>query len=145
MHRVMVFLTTLREFLESSTIHGLVYISTAKVGVRESGLFNDDCLQTKTGKLLWFLIVCIGFMVASYLINSSYVDWQKSPVSTTITTHPLSDLPFPTVTVCPPKGSNTALNYDLMRAHNDSMTDDDREDLKKSVVDIFIKEAQRAC
>jgi hypothetical protein len=28
------FLATLREFLESSTIHGLVYISTAKVGVR---------------------------------------------------------------------------------------------------------------
>ena len=37
-------LATLREFLESSTIHGLVYISTAKVGVKEEGVFTDDCL-----------------------------------------------------------------------------------------------------
>jgi hypothetical protein len=29
------FLGVLREFLESSTIHGLVYISTAKLRVRE--------------------------------------------------------------------------------------------------------------
>jgi hypothetical protein len=29
------FIGILREFLESSTIHGLVYISTAKVGVRD--------------------------------------------------------------------------------------------------------------
>jgi hypothetical protein len=50
------FLASLREFLESSTIHGLVYISTAKVGVREEGVFTDDCLQTNTGKLMWFLI-----------------------------------------------------------------------------------------
>ena len=45
----------------------------------------------------------------------------------TITTHPVADLEFPTVTVCPPKGSNTALNYDLIRARNVSFTDDKRE------------------
>ena len=71
--------------------------------------------------------------MASYLINSSYSAWHKSPVSTTITTHALSDLPFPTVTVCPPKGSNTALNYDLMKANNDSLTDEDRENLKMTI------------
>jgi hypothetical protein len=35
------FLATLREFLESSTIHGPVYISTAKVGGSEAGVFTD--------------------------------------------------------------------------------------------------------
>jgi hypothetical protein len=89
------------------------------------------------------LLVCIGFLVAGILINASYIEWQKSPVSTTITTHPLSALPFPTVTVCPPKGSNTALNYDLMTARNVTLTADDREDLKKTVVDIFSKKAHK--
>jgi hypothetical protein len=102
-----------------------------------------EYFQTNTGKLLWLCIVCVGFLVAGTLINSSYAEWKNSPVSTTITTHPLSDLPFPTVTVCPPKGSNTALNYDLMRADNDSLTAEAREDLKRTVVEEFIKEPHR--
>ena len=105
---------SLKEFLESSTIHGLTYISSA---------------PSKLSKLFWLLIVCIGFSLAIYLINSSYVDWQASPIATSITTHPISELDFPTVTVCPPEGSNTALNYDLMRARNISLSDEDRQGL----------------
>ena len=33
-------------------------------------------------------------------------------------TFPISEVPFPEVTVCPPLGSNTALKYDLMTADN---------------------------
>ena len=33
-------------------------------------------------------------------------------------TFPISEVPFPEVIVCPPLGSNTALNYDLMTAEN---------------------------
>ena len=88
----------LREFLESSTIHGLTYISTSK---------------SRAGKVFWALVVIGGFCSASYLINNSYVEWSASPVATTIHTVPIEELPFPKVTVCPPKGSNTALNPDL--------------------------------
>ena len=71
----------------------------------------------------------MGFSTAFYLINDSYVDWQASPIATSISTHPISELEFPTVTVCPPENSNTALNYDLMRAINITLTDKDRQAL----------------
>ena len=85
--------TVISEFLESSTIHGLVHISTAK---------------SKTVKAIWVAIVVACFAYAIYMINNSYKEWQESPVSTTITTQPITELEFPTVTVCPPRGSNTA-------------------------------------
>ena len=72
------------------------------------------------------------------LIKGSYEKWQESPIETTITTHPLDDLDFPRVTVCPPKGSNTALNHDLMMADNDSFTNERRENLKEFVWKSFI-------
>ena len=104
----------LREFLESSTIHGLSYISTA---------------PTKASKALWLAVVVTGFFTAGYLINSSYKEWQASPISTSISTHPISELDFPTISVCPPKGSNTVLNYDLMRTAKITLTDEDRQSL----------------
>ena len=84
-------------------------------------------------------MVVLGFITAGYLISKSYLAWQESPVATSITTHPISELDFPTVTVCPPKDSHTALNYDLMKAGNDSLTEEDREHLKKAVFESFIE------
>ena len=80
---------TFRKFLESSTIHGLVHISTAK---------------SKAARAAWVAIVVACFATAIYMITGSYKEWQESPVSTTITTHPITELEFPPVTVCPPKG-----------------------------------------
>ena len=80
-------------------------------------------------------------MVAGYLIKDSYSNWLESPISTTITTYPIDDLDFPTVTVCPPKGSNTALNFDLMKVDNDSFTQQDREDLEEAVFTNIVKPA----
>ena len=79
-----------------------------------------------------------GFISAGYLIQDSYSDWLSSPISTTITTYPIDNLDFPTVTVCPPKGSLTPLNYDLMKADNNSLTEKDREDLKQEVYTTMV-------
>ena len=114
---------SLREFLESSTIHGLAYISSA---------------PSKLSKAFWFLIVVTGFSFAFCLINSSYTDWQASPIATSITTHPISELDFPTITVCPPEGSNTVLNYDLARARNITLSVTDREALINTTKAILI-------
>ena len=106
-----------------------------------SNMISLICLffsQSKAGKSLWCMIVCLGFCRAGYLIHSSYSAWQESPVATSITTHPIGDLDFPTVTVCPPKGSNTALNYDLMKA-NSSLTQEDKENLKKEISKIVLQ------
>ena len=128
-----------REFLESSTIHGLSYISSSQVRNGHFFIIILHLYQTKWGKIAWSFIVCLCFFSAGYLIHSSYSAWQESPVSTSITTHPIADLDFPIVTVCPPKGSNTALNYDLMQADNNSLTEEDREAMKKAVNDIFLE------
>ena len=103
--------------------------------------FTQIYLQTKIGKGLWILTVLVGFIGAGYLINESYSDWLDSPISTTITTQPIDDLVFPIVTVCPPKGSHTALNYDLMKADKNSLTNKDRDDLKRAVKERIIQPA----
>ena len=75
--------------------------------------------------------------MAGYLILSSYSDWQESPISSSITTHPIAELDFPTVTVCPPRGSHTALNYDLMKMDNETMIEEDKIYLMQAAYGIF--------
>ena len=97
----------LKEFLEKSTIHGLSFISDAKS-------FGE--------KVFWAIVVTMSFGFSAFLIGSSYSEWMESPVSTVVTTKPISELEFPEVTVCPPKSSNTALNLVLERVINDEKT-----------------------
>ena len=111
-----------REFLESSTIHGLSYISIS---------------ESKISKLCWFVSVFSGFCIAGYLINSSYVEWDESPVSTVISTHPISKLTFPEMTVCPPHGSNTILNYDLIKANK--LSEENQRTLETLAKDLFLR------
>ena len=71
-------------------------------------------------------MVILGFLGAGLLISKSYKEWQESPVATSITTRPINDLDFPIVTICPPKGSNTALYNDLVKAGNGSLSEKDK-------------------
>ena len=116
--------STLCTFLESSTIHGQVHISTAK---------------SQTARAAWVAIVVACFATAIYMITSSYKEWQESPVSTTITTHPISELEFPTVTVCPPRGSNTALNHLLEKVKDVNYTEEERQRLLAVADEAFIE------
>ena len=113
----------LRDFLETSTIHGLAYISN---------------VPSKPGKALWLTIVTAGFCTAGYLINSSYEEWESTPVATSISTHPIATLPLPIITICPPEHANTVLNVDLVRAGNISLTKADRQALINVSRQLFI-------
>ena len=115
----------LKEFLESSTIHGLVYISTTRRLVR----------------LLWISVVIGGFLGAGALIQESFSSWSISPVSTTIETLPISDLEFPSVTVCPPRNSFTSLNPDLVR--NITFDNDKRMELFELAYKVIFEENLR--
>ena len=88
-----------KNYLESSTFHGSVYISRTKKFIRS---------------LLWILVIFFSFTAATLLILKSFQSWADSPVSTTIETMQLTKLTFPKVTVCPPKNTYTDLNYDLI-------------------------------
>ena len=110
-----------RLFLESSTIHGLGYISTTR----------------KSLKIFWVLVILTGFTVAGIIINESFQTWIDRPVSTTIETLPISKIKFPKVTVCPPKNTFTNFNYDIMMARNFSLEIDDRFDILKYAVELI--------
>ena len=93
---------SIKEFLQSSSIHGLVYISTGKRYLR----------------LIWLCVVIAGFSVAGVLIQQSFSSWGASPVTTTLETLPISELDFPNVTVCPPRNTFTSFIPDLVRSRN---------------------------
>ena len=103
----------IRTFLESSTIHGLNYISTTR----------------KYARLFWIFVVLTGFTSAGYLIFVSFQSWAVSPIKTTVETLPISEIRLPKVTVCPPKNTFTDLNYDLMLAEKFTLTEEMRDEL----------------
>ena len=113
-----------KEFLETSTIHGLNYISTIK---------------NRIIKLFWIIVVIGGFVIASILINSSFSEWEKSPISTTTETFPISECFFPKLTVCPPKGTSTPLNYGLVKSDHVSLNIDARNELIELAEDFCIE------
>jgi hypothetical protein len=112
----------LSDFLESSTIHGLTYISTSR---------------SLLIKLFWIIVIIIGFVTAGDFIKRSFDSWERSPVSTTIETLPISKAPFPIINVCPPKDTFTSLNFDLMKADNATFDTDIRNDLVVECVQLY--------
>ena len=111
-----------QHFLESSTIHGLVYIST----------------ESKFARLFWVLVVATGFTIATLLIEQSFNNWSESPIKTTIETRPISEITFPKVTVCPPRNTFTDLNYDLMMLENMTMTNEKRQEFLSIANTVFM-------
>ena len=101
----------LKEFLESSTIHGLYHIS----------------VNQKIAKVLWIVIIISGFVGSGIIIYQSFEDWKQSPVKTTIESVSISDFKFPKITVCPPKDTYTNLNYDMMITENMTIEEDTRK------------------
>ena len=106
-----------REFLQSSTIHGLAYIGSDRSQVR----------------LFWLGVVIAGFTGAGIMINQSFCSWANSPISTTIETLPITEIDFPNVTVCPPRNSFTSLNPDLVRASDSDFDEEKRKELSDYV------------
>ena len=73
-------------------------------------------------RLFWILVVIAGFSLAGYLISGAIEHWRSSPIKTTIETKQISELDFPKVTVCPPKGLYTNLNHDLVSLAKNKIT-----------------------
>ena len=110
-----------RTFLESSTIHGLGYISTSR----------------RLLKLFWILVVIAGFTGAGIMIYQSFDNWGDNPITTTIETHAIKDAKLPKVTVCPPKDTFTNLNFDLMMSKNMTFDNKTRDELTQYAVKLI--------
>ena len=111
----------IRIFLETSTIHGLAYISTTR----------------KFSRIFWTLVVIAGFTGAGFLIYQSFENWSTSPITTTIETRPIKEITFPKVTVCPPRNTYTDLNYDLMMMENVTFDDTTRNELSSILWEVM--------
>ena len=83
---------SVKEFLESSTIHGLAYISTCR----------------RVARILWIFVIFAGFSGSAFLINQSFSSWSNNPVSTTIETLPISELDFPSSPSALPRTASPA-------------------------------------
>ena len=93
--------TVICEFLNISSIAGIINVASAR---------------SRWTRFAWVVVISICFVTAGYLINNSFLSWHQTPFITTVETLPISDAMFPVVTVCPPKGTNTALNHDIVAA-----------------------------
>ena len=82
------FYEALKEYADSTTIHGISYIFKKGISILE--------------RLIWIGAVITGIFFATYLSTFSYLNWQDSPVTTTLLTtgKPIRDIPFPAITIC---------------------------------------------
>ena len=83
-----------------------------------------------------------GFCFSGYLIWNSVDNWQKNPVATTISTHPIEMVTFPRVYVCPPKGTYTNLNYDIVENSNKLLSNDQVANLTSFINELTYKGEQ---
>ena len=65
-----------KKFLESSTIHGMSWISSSR----------------NISRGFWIVVVFLGFSGAGYLIHESFNNWEQSPISTTEEILPISEI-----------------------------------------------------
>ena len=76
------------DYADVATMHGVYYV------------FEKNVIWPS--RFFWALC-CIGlFVMAIVLIVQVFLDWDKDPIITTVSTtgHPVEDVPFPSITLC---------------------------------------------
>ena len=102
-----------RQFLETSTIHGLSYISSTRT----------------LSRVFWTSVVIAGFSSAGVMIYQSFSDWEENPITTKIETLPITEVTFPKITVCPPQNTYTNLNFDIVTNGNTNVSEETKRTL----------------
>ena len=109
-----------KEFLETSTIGGLIYISTTK----------------QIARLFWILVVLTTFTTSFVEIWNLFQDWEKNPIKTTTENLPISKLTLPNITVCPPKNSYLNLNSDIVKSKEVILDNDTRQEFLEYAIEV---------
>ena len=89
----------------------------------------------------WIIVIIATLLVSIIFTVRTVSEWSDigNQISTSMVTLPISRAKFPSVTVCPPKHSHTALNYDIIRADNIILSEDDREDLLEEALKLLFE------
>ena len=108
-------------FLETSTIHGLSWISSTR----------------RLARYFWIIVVIGGFSASAYLIYESFYNWQQSPITTTVDILPISKIKLPNITVCPPNGSSLNLNHAILKSEKIRLNEETRRQLTDDAIDYI--------
>ena len=75
------------EYFQNTTVHGFSYLQRS---------------NKRLVRRFWAIIILIFFILAAYLINNAFIDWNENQTITTISSiaTPVQETQFPTVTVC---------------------------------------------
>ena len=113
-----------KEFLGSSSIHGLSYIGGTK---------------SRLVQFIWIVIVVAGFSAAGKIIYDSFQSWEDSPIVSSVKSRSISKMKFPVVTICPPEDTNTALNNDLMELEGKTLDEATRSNMTRCLLTLCIR------
>ena len=86
------FIDEISSFCNETSAHGFKYLHKGE----SSGPLT---------KLIWFILIILGFLLVGVIVYSLVLDWNDNPVITTIDTteFPITNIQFPTITICPSK------------------------------------------
>ena len=79
---------TAKEYSNSTSIHGILYVFENEVFIFE--------------RILWVFAVFSGIILATLMSVTAYFDWKNNPVLTTVATtgYPIEKIEFPAITIC---------------------------------------------
>ena len=79
----------IREYNENTTLHGLKYTTE----------YGRNILE----RMMWGLVVLVAMIFGIYLTSKILTKWETSPIIISLdsASHPISEIPFPAVTICP--------------------------------------------
>ena len=94
---------TAYEYAEVATTHGIYYI------------FEKGRLVFE--RVFWVIVVILALVFAIGLSIRAYSDWKANPVLTSVGTtgHPIEQVPFPSITVCPQGSANKVIGAALFQ------------------------------
>ena len=79
----------IREYNENTTLHGLKYTTE----------YGRNILE----RMMWGMVVLVAMIFGIYLTSKILTKWETSPIIISLdsASHPISEIPFPAVTICP--------------------------------------------
>lgn len=95
------FITTLKEFLSDTSLHGVKHISKKIKHVEDDETYIKH-FRALLNNVFWFFLTISSGIFSLHMMNLVWIRYQTTPTVTTIETlnYPIWEVPFPAVTVC---------------------------------------------
>ena len=109
---------------KNGNILNLIITESSKCNIQGlSYIFQSK--QTIFGKVFWTLVVSSMLLLSTFWSYSMYVEWQLSPVLTTVTStaFPVEGIEFPAVTICGSGMNEEAFNAGILKQFLDYLTE----------------------